>query len=342
MSKISQIEIDNLNSIPIIDVATKLGIEINKTKKALCFIHNEKKPSLSFDNRRNIWRCFGCGETGGVISLVMSYLGCSFIDAVEWLNGGKKYLEFKSQPKKKDGKPKKEWLQADPDIYSHFHSICINNHQLVNKFYHEKKRIKKDVLIQSKIRLLGDSKIIERILLHNWGLQKLVDCGLYTEKVNRRTGEIFYSLYWYNPNTAIIPFFNESDKISFLKGRELDKDKKHLNLKNVPTEIYNRRLLKKIKPGDDLLICEGETDTLSALSMDFNAVGLLGAHAFKEEYVTLLKDFNLRLVPDNDKAGIQMMKRINDIFLKEGINVDVVYLTDSNDLNEYYVKQFNK
>lgn len=342
MKRISQKEIDSHNRIPIIEVATKLGININHSRYALCFLHNEKTPSLSFSPKLNIWKCFGCGEHGGVISLVMSYLGCSFIDAIEWLNGGKRYLEFKNLPQKTELNNKHEWLKPNNEIYTHFHSLCTDNHILIKRFFHEKKKIAIEVIEQSKIKLLGTSKDLEKKLKQEWGVLSLVDCGLFTERVNRNTGEIFYSLFWYNPNTAIIPFFNEFNHITFLKGRDLDKNRGHLNLKNVPTDIYNRRIIKDLKPGDDLLICEGETDTLSALSMKFNAVGLLGAQSFKDEYVNLLKDYNLRIVPDNDDAGMQLMKTINDKFSDIGKSVDIVYLIDSKDLNEYYVKQINK
>ena len=57
---------DLLNSINILEVAEKLNIEFNRNNKALCFIHNEVQPSLSFEPKRNMWYCFGCGVGGNV------------------------------------------------------------------------------------------------------------------------------------------------------------------------------------------------------------------------------------------------------------------------------------
>lgn len=60
--------------------------EILKTRKgmALCPFHNEKNPSM--DVRKNFYYCYGCGETGDVIDLMMKMEHLTFHQAVERLN----------------------------------------------------------------------------------------------------------------------------------------------------------------------------------------------------------------------------------------------------------------
>ena len=53
--------------------------------KCLCPFHADNHPSLSFCVRRNTYRCFVCGATGGTIDLVMRYLGKDFCEACRWL-----------------------------------------------------------------------------------------------------------------------------------------------------------------------------------------------------------------------------------------------------------------
>jgi hypothetical protein len=174
----------------------------------------------------------------------MKYKNCDFNKAVKWLKGDNYFINSNPFVNKNFAKKAKKYLKPNSDIYKHFHSLCIKNNHEVYQFYGKEKKIKNEIIDKADIRLLDNVKLIERELLQKWGIQKLIDCGIYTEKVNRNTGELFFSLYWYEPFTAIIPFFNEKNNITFLKGRKLKDNKIHLNLKGVKSDIYNRRILK--------------------------------------------------------------------------------------------------
>ena len=53
--------------------------------KGLCPFHNEKTPSFHVNTSKQIYRCFGCGEGGDVISFVMKAENLDFMDAVRLL-----------------------------------------------------------------------------------------------------------------------------------------------------------------------------------------------------------------------------------------------------------------
>lgn len=53
--------------------------------KTLCFVHQEKTPSMQLHEKRNRLHCFGCGWDGGPIDILMERDGRSFIDAVKEL-----------------------------------------------------------------------------------------------------------------------------------------------------------------------------------------------------------------------------------------------------------------
>jgi len=336
----SPYEIERINKIPILEVAKRLGIEVGRNYKAICIFHNDKHPSLNFNVRRNIFKCFACGEGGNVISLVMKGLNVSFPEAIKWLKGDScltdkpiittRYLKDSDRPHGK----------ANPDIYQHFLSLC-EDHTMIYEFFCKKKGIKKEVIEKSQIRLLSKPHIVKKELLKSWKIEQLVECSIFSELIDKTTGEISYFLYWSKPNTFILPFFNEKGRIVYLKGRSFDNQRSHLNLKGIPTDIYNRLILKNLKSDEKLYICEGETDTLSALSMGLNAIGILGVNSFKTEYIDLLRDYQLYLVPDNDEAGQRMSQLIKDAFRQIGKPVEVIYITDHKDLNEYYAKENN-
>ena len=74
-----------LNSLPIEEVADKLGIEVKK-HKALCFNHEDHNPSISFSISKNIYKCWVCNVGGNPIKLVREKEKCSFQEACLWLS----------------------------------------------------------------------------------------------------------------------------------------------------------------------------------------------------------------------------------------------------------------
>ncbi|MCR4564811.1 MAG: DNA primase, partial [Bacteroidales bacterium] len=50
-----------------------------------CPFHGEKTPSFKVSPSRNTYHCFGCGESGNIISYVMRMRGLRFFEAVEFL-----------------------------------------------------------------------------------------------------------------------------------------------------------------------------------------------------------------------------------------------------------------
>jgi len=51
--------------------------------KARCPFHDEKTASFVVSEKKQIYKCFGCGAAGNVISFVMEYEKVSFIEAVK-------------------------------------------------------------------------------------------------------------------------------------------------------------------------------------------------------------------------------------------------------------------
>lgn len=54
-------------------------------KKCCCVFHNEKTPSLMLDLSLNMYKCFGCGKGGDIISFVQELKGFDFVEAVRFL-----------------------------------------------------------------------------------------------------------------------------------------------------------------------------------------------------------------------------------------------------------------
>lgn len=114
----------------------------------------------------------------------------------------------------------------------------------------------------------------------------------------------------------LIPYI-ENHKITYLRGRCIDtkgKFSKYIGLSNFagnlsPKRFYNIETLRNINPGDKLIICEGEFDSMIMEQEGFIAVGIPGVTNIPEKQIQLIKDFDLYVAFDNDDAGKDAMQR---------------------------------
>lgn len=71
--------------VKIADVVEDYGVHLNGNDKGLCPFHKEKTPSFSVDRKSNIFTCFGCGESGDVITFVSKIKNCEPLEAAKLL-----------------------------------------------------------------------------------------------------------------------------------------------------------------------------------------------------------------------------------------------------------------
>ena len=55
-----------------------------KQKKACCPFHNEKSPSLVIYHNTS-FKCFGCGKSGDVFTLIQQMERLPFYEAIKWV-----------------------------------------------------------------------------------------------------------------------------------------------------------------------------------------------------------------------------------------------------------------
>ena len=70
----------------IVKVAELYGMNLNRAYKCVCPFHKEKTASLSISPQKQIWKCFGCGKGGDVISLVSELLNINALEAAKSIN----------------------------------------------------------------------------------------------------------------------------------------------------------------------------------------------------------------------------------------------------------------
>ena len=109
-------DIMKLNELPIESVANALGLTVSH-HKSLCPFHQDSHPSLTFSVRKNRYRCYVCGASGGPIDLVMNYLHKDFVSACKWLSEEHSVVITVPQPSTLTPQPEKPF---DASRYARF------------------------------------------------------------------------------------------------------------------------------------------------------------------------------------------------------------------------------
>ena len=57
------------DNLKITKIAKDFGIKV-KGNMAICPFHDDKDPSLSLSDEKNVFNCFGCGAKGDIIEFI--------------------------------------------------------------------------------------------------------------------------------------------------------------------------------------------------------------------------------------------------------------------------------
>ena len=94
--------------------------------------------------------------------------------------------------------------------------------------------------------------------------------------------------------------------------------------------LYNEDALRK----PQVIVAEGEIDTLTLLQNGFNACGVLGANSFKEEWAERLAEAEKVYISfDGDEAGREGNKKIAALI---GPQARMVSMPEGEDINDYF------
>lgn len=329
-----------------VDIVTIIGERVDLKKagrnfKANCPFHSEKSPSFVVSPEMQIFKCFGCGESGDVYSFLEKFEGMEFYEAL-------KYLADRVGVKLTDHKgtltSKKDHLYTVNMFAKSFYSWVLLNHRAGEKAYQyfKKDRGLKDSTI--KEFGLGFSPetpfALERFLVQKKKLHvaDLVEAGLLY-KGARGNFDRF-------AGRAIFPLADHRDNIVGFAGRLLPGARadlaKYINTPETP--IYHKSSVlfglniskREIKNKDYAIVVEGELDMIVAWQAGYkNTVALKGS-AFTQEQVKLLSRFTKRIILalDADLAGDAAARRGIEIAQKEDFEIKVVQLGDFKDPDE--------
>ena len=334
-----------------------------------CQAGGGKTPDLAIGDKG--FTCHKCGEKGDILKLIEVAAGLDFPSAVRWLEDltgipspvrnrkstgkttgrtgivkpGTSCEAFRPDPVKTTGPA------ADPAIYEAFLTACRPVEGRALDFLIREKGVKEEVVLSLGLRFCGrEYKEIMDTLTERFGEAALLVAGLL-KKSKTKAGSLVPSFWHYYAKKAgflVIPYMLNGRPV-YLKARppvsKAEAERLELvrflnTAARVPC-LYNADALKGHP--EKVLICEGESDTWTALSYGFAAVGSPGARGFKEAWVEGFRGLQdgdgrstVYLVLDADKAGGEGALVIADMFLKAGLPVPLkLILPPGMDLTDY-------
>lgn len=267
----------------------------------------------------------------------------------------------------------------DPAIYAAFLEACRPVEGPALDFLVEEKGISPDVVAAVGLRFCGLEYLdIMKALTGRFEKDALLVAGLLKPSKTGRLVPSFWHYYAKKAGFLVIPYFKAGRPV-YLKARPpMSKEKavqlelvRFLNTAAAVPCLYNVDVLVADPLPDKVLVCEGESDTWTALSYGFAAVGSPGAKNFKDTWVEDFRRFTVAtgideeraaireydgglsraeaeaaartgqrstvyLVLDADKAGADGERIIADLFLKAGLPIPrKLAIPDGKDLTDF-------
>lgn len=325
---------DEVKSIPIDEVAQRLGVSLPKRTVMRCPFpgHEDNNPSFSIDRRKNLCYCHACGRGGSVIDFAAILTGKPPSEIVSWLSDSAPFRTSKLGQARNSIRETLEGAKAtfSPDftVYEHFASLCPPS--LSGRQYLLNRAISAKTQDAFRIGFVGDSEQLAEQLLKAHGKEKLSSCGLiYPNRVPKLV---------FSSDSLLLPFVVKG-QITYFQSRSVSNlAKRWMGLNGVrKPAIFNVDALSQSK---SVHLCEGVTDVLSAYELGLPAIGLTGAHTkIPADFLNIMRGKTIYIIPDNDPAGASMEIQVTKSLRSAGIQSIVQRVPHGKDLNDYLVSR---
>ncbi|MEE1257111.1 MAG: DNA primase [Lachnospiraceae bacterium] len=306
-----------------------------------CPFHSEKTPSFSVNRNRQIYKCFGCGEGGNVVTFVMKYENCTFPEAIKQLADkagvALPEMEYSEEAKRRETR-RQRLLEVNKEAAKFYFYQLRTPHGAKAKEYLDKRQLSDEVrknfgLGYAPVRgeeLLAylRQKGFSDDLIRDVGLAKISERGTTTQ-------------FW---NRVMFPIQDINHRVIGFGGRimgDTDSGPKYLN--SPETEIFDKsrnlygmNYARSARTGN-IILCEGYMDVISMHQAGFTqAVASLGT-AFTPGQAGMIKKYtrDVLLAYDSDGAGVKAALRAIRILRDAGMSGKIIDMSPYKDPDEF-------
>ena len=313
------------NQIDIVDIiehflpVKKMGANY----KCVCPFHDDRNPSMSISQSKQIFHCFACKAGGDAIKFVMDYEKLTYPEAIERIaslvNFSLEYTNDKA-PTQKENKHILEKANAfyRSEFFKHEAAVRYIYSRGINDAMIEKFELGWAGDSASTIRLLQNENIEPKEALEV-GIVKQNEKGIYASFIERIT----------------FPIYSHTTRLVGFGGRTIsDHPAKYVNspqsvVFDKSKLFYGYHLAKQsIFEKKQIIITEGYLDVIMLHYAGFtNAVAVLGT-ALTTSHLPLLKrgEISVVLCFDGDGAGINAAIKSSRLLSQNEIDGSVVII----------------
>ncbi|MBK3953858.1 DNA primase [Staphylococcus haemolyticus] len=317
----------------------------------LCPFHDEKTPSFTVSEDKQICHCFGCKKGGNVFQFTQEIKDLSFVEAVKEL--GERInisvdignsSDYTSQIASND-LTMIEMHELMHEYYQYALLMTVEGEEALN--YLTKRGFTEELI---KSRGIGYAPNHTHFC-HDFLQQKGYDIELAYEAGLLSRNEENFSYFDRFRDRIMFPLNNAQGRIVGYSGRTYNnQEPKYLNSPETPI-FQKRRLLynldnarKHIRKNDEAILLEGFMDVIKSDSSGLKPVIASMGTAISDEHITVLKKLtsHITLMFDGDFAGQEATIKTGQHLLQQGFNVFVVQLPKDMDPDEYITKYGNE
>ncbi len=315
---------------------------------ANCPFHNEKSPSFNVSPAKGIYKCFGCGKAGNVVSFIQEHEKLTYPESIRWLADYYKITlqETERTPEQQQQQQAGEALRIlNEYAANYFHDYLLNNEegQLIGMSYFKQRGFRKEIIERFRLGYNAEhnDQFFQASVAKGYNKDLLEKAGL----IKNRNG-IYHDVY---RGRVIFPIQSMTGRILGFGARILKSNEKAPKYINTPeNELY---LKSKILYGmyqsrtaigkqDECFLVEGYTDVISLHQGGVENVVASSGTSLTEDQLRLIGQLtrNLTILYDGDAAGIKAALRGLDMALGQSFNVQLVLLPDGEDPDSFIQK----
>ena len=305
----------------------------------LCPFHSEKSPSFNVSPARQMYKCFGCGVAGNVITFVMEYENYTFPEAMEFLaeQAGVAISKSELSPEmKREKNLRTELVQINAKAASYYYAKLKSPAGKTGYEYFLSRGLSEETIRHFGLGYAGQggSELYRYLKNQGYADQVLKETGLF--KMDERG---VYDKFW---NRVMFPIMDINNRVIGFGGRVMgDAKPKYLN--SPETKLFNKSKnlfglnYAKLGKKKNIILCEGYMDVIAMHQAGFtNAVASLGT-AFTSEQAVILRRYTdeVLLTYDSDQAGVKAALRAIPMLRDAGINARIVHMEPYKDPDEF-------